>query len=175
MALISNKKKIVFALICIVVVVAILGAAACFVSYISNYSLGVVTQISVKQKSIDTLELRIKYLLPSGGYSVRAVSEDEGEYCGDGTVDYDGALGKYRIMVNFGDVALSDLFAGKADEDGVIKLTEDIRARVAMPSDHGFVLYIGADHPLDVENSEHGELNSPGGTVNIPICVENTK
>ena len=173
MVKISKKTKIIFALVSIILVIAIIAASLSFFSYISNYNLGVVTHISVKQKSDDTMELRIKYLFPSGGYSVREVPEDEGEYCGDGMGDYDGALGKYRIMVIFGDLELSDSFVKKMDEDGVMKITKDIRAKTAAPSDHGFVLYIGCDEPLSVETVKSGKLNSFGGTIKIPITVGN--
>lgn len=167
------KNKRTHILISIILVVAIVVAAVCFVSCSSNYELGVVTHISIKQRSTDVMELRIRYSFPSGGYSVRAVPEDEGEYCGDGMRNYDGALGKYRIMIDFGDVELSDSIVKKMDENGVIKITEDVRARVASPSDHGFVLYIGSDNPISVEPMENGELNSFGGTIRIPITVEN--
>lgn len=165
------KNKRIYILISIILVVAIAIAAVCLVSCSSNYELGVVTQISIKQKNADTMELRIKYRFASGGYSVRVVPEDEGEYCGDGMRNYDGALGKYRIMIDFGDVELSDSFAKKMDENRVIKITEDVRARVASPSDHGFVLYIGSDEPISIEPVENGKLNSFGGTIRIPITV----
>ena len=174
MTLLKNKNKTVFALLGAVLALAILISAVCFFVYMSeNYRLGVVTKFSVKQKAADTMEFRIQYLLPSGGYSVRVVSEEEGEYVGDGMIDYDGAIGKYRILVQFGDVDLAKSFANKMDENGVIVLSEDIRASVATPADHGFVLYIGSDKPISVEFLENGKLNSLGGTIKIPITIEN--
>lgn len=170
MTLIHNKKKIVFALISIALAFVIIASAVCFLVYMAeNYGQGVVTKISINQKSIDTMELRIKYRFATGGYSVCTVPEDEGEYIGDGMIDYDGALGKYRVMINFGEVEPPDSFSKKMDENGIIQLTEDIRARVARPSDHGFVLYIGADKPISVDPIDHGDLNPLGGTLKIPI------
>ena len=167
----SIKKKKICILISIVLVVAIAVAAVWFVSYITKYEPGTVTHISIKQRSTDVMELRIRYSFPTGGYSARVVPEDEGEYVGDGMIDYDGSLGKYRIMVNFGEVELAESFVKKMDENGVIKITEDIRARVASPSDHGFVLYIGSDKPISVEPVEHGTMNALGGTIKISIAV----
>ena len=167
----SIKKKKICILISIVLVVAIVVTAVWFVSYIAKYEPVTVTHISIKRRSADVMELRIRYSFPTGGYSARVVPEDEGEYCGDGMSNYDGALGKYRIMIDFGDVELSDLFVEKMDENGVIKITEDIRARVASPSDHGFVLYIGSDKPISVEPVEHGTMNALGGTIKISIAV----
>lgn len=169
----SIKKKNIYILISIVLVVAIVVTAVWFVSYITKYEPGTVTHISIKQRSTDVMELRIRYSFPTGGYSARVVPEDEGEYCGDGMSNYDGALGKYRIMIDFGDVELPDSFVEKIDENGVIKITEDIRARVASPSDHGFVLYIGSDDPISIESVTNGKLNFFGGTIIIPITVEN--
>lgn len=169
----SIKKKKICILISIVLVVAIIVTAVWLVSYITKYEPSTVTHISIKQRSTDVMELRIRCSFPTGGYSARVVPEDEGEYCGDGMKNYDGALGKYRIMIDFGDVELSDSFVEKMDENGAIKITEDIRARVAWPSDHGFVLYIGSDKPISVESMENGKLNSFGGIIRIPITVGN--
>ena len=74
---------------------------------ISYYNLGVVTKISARSKGSDEILLKLNYLLPSGGYSVCNVDENDGEYIGDGEIEYDGSMGKYRIMVKFGDVGMS--------------------------------------------------------------------
>lgn len=132
---------------------------------------GKVTRISLKQSSEDTMVLQIGYLLPSGAYSIRTVPEDEGEYIGDGMIDYDGAIGKYRIMVKFGDLELADSFAKKKDENGIFMLADGVHAKTACPSDHGFVLYIGSDKPISVEPVEHGTMNALGGTIKISIAV----
>ena len=167
------KKRMIILTSIVLVGIIITGLVGSFVFDISNYNLGVVTRISLKEKQTDRVELNIKYLLASGGYSVRTVRENEGEYCGDGMVEYDGELGKYRIMVEFGDVALKKSFADKMDKDGIIHLAEDMCARVAMPSDHGFVLYVGCDKPINVETKKGIKLNSLGGTIKIPIAIEN--
>ena len=167
----SMKKRIA---ILLVLVIALSGLVVNFVAYISYYNLGVVTQILIKDKNDNAAQLQIKYLFASGGYSVRSVPMDEGEYTGDGMKDYDGALGKYRILIKFGDVALGDSFYNKRDENGIIQLTKDMRARVAMPSDHGFVLYVGCDKPISVEAKEGINLNAFCGTIKIPITIQNS-
>ena len=167
----SIKKKKICILISIVLVVAIAVAAVWFVSYIIKYEPGTVTHISIKQRSTDVMELRIRYSFPTGGYSARVVPEDEGEYVGDGMIDYDGSLGKYRIMVNFGEVELAESFVKKMDENGVFLLADGVHAKTACPSDHGFVLYIGSDKPISVEPVEHGTMNALGGTIKISIAV----
>lgn len=165
-----TKKKALLIGIGLGLIVAIV-ASVIVISYASEYNLGVVTRISLSKKSEDTMLLQIKYLLSSGGYSIRNVSEDEGEYIGDGMIDYNGAIGKYRIMVDFGDVELAESFAKKMDENGVFVLADGVFAKTACPSDHGFVLYIGSDKPISVEPVESGVLNALGGTIKVTIAV----
>ena len=86
-------------------------------------------------------------------------------------IDYNGAIGKYRIMVNFGDVELAESFAKKKDENGIFMLADGVWAKTAWPSDHGFVLYIGSDSPISVKPVEHGTLNAFGGTIKVSISV----
>ncbi len=167
-----KTRKIILVIVSLLVV-AFIGATVGFASYISRYNLGVVTQILIKDKTDSTEELQIKYLFASGGYSVRNVPVNEGEYTGDGIKDYDGALGEYRILIEFGDVALEDSFNDKKDENGIIHFSKDFRARVVYPSDHGFALYVGCGKPINVETKEDIKLNSLGGTIKIPITLEN--
>ena len=165
----TKKKALLIGIGLILIVATVVSASA--ISCAAKYNLGVVTRISLSQKSEDTMLLRIKYLFPSGAYSIRTVPEDEGEYVGDGMTDYNGAIGKYRIMVDFGDVELAESFAKKMDENGILMLADGVRAKTACPSDHGFVLYIGSDKPISVEPVENGTLNALGGTIKISISV----
>ena len=107
-----TKKKALLIGVGLVLMVAIIVSIS-IVPYALKYNQGVVTKISLNQKNEDTMVLRITYLLPSGAYSIRTVPEDEAEYVGDGMIDYDGSLGKYRIMVNFGEVELAESFVKK--------------------------------------------------------------
>ena len=164
------KKKALLIGVGLILLVTIVASVS-VIFYAAKYNLGVVTRISLSPKSEDAMLLRIKYLFPTGAYSIRTVPEDEGEYIGDGMIDYDGSLGKYRIMVEFGDVELAESFVKKMDENGVFLLADGIRAKTAWPSDHGFVLYIGSDKPISVEPVEHGTLNAFGGTIKVSISV----
>ena len=165
-----TKKKALLIGVGLVLMVAVIVSIS-IVPYALKYNQGVVTKISLNQKNEDTMVLRITYLLPSGAYSIRTVPEDEAEYMGDGMIDYDGSLGKYRIMVNFGEVELAESFVKKMDENGVFLLADGVHAKTACPSDHGFVLYIGSDKPISVEPVEHGTMNALGGTIKISIAV----
>ena len=167
-----TKKKALLIGVGFVLMVAIIASIS-IVLYALKYNHDVVTRISLNQKNEDTMVLRITYLLPSGAYSIRTVPEDEGEYIGDGMIDYDGSLGKYRIMVNFGELELADSFAKKKDENGIFMLADGVWAKAARPSDSGFVLYIGSNKPISVEPVEFGTLNAFGGTIKIPISVGN--
>ena len=165
-----TKKKAILIGVGLVLMIAIIVSIS-IVPYALKYNQGVVTKISLNQKNEDTMVLRITYLLPSGAYSIRTVPEDEGEYIGDGMIDYDGAIGKYRIMVEFGDLELADSFVKKKDENGIFMLADGVWAKTACPSDSGFVLYIGSDKPISVEPVEHGTMNALGGTIKISIAV----
>ena len=167
-----TKKKALLIGVGLVLMGAIIVSIS-IVPYALKYNQGVVTKISLNQKNEDTMVLRITYLLPSGAYSIRTVPEDEGEYIGDGMIDYDGATGKYRIMVEFGDLELADSFAKKKDENGIFMLADGVWAKTARPSDSGFVLYIGSNKPISVEPIDLGTLNAFGGTIKIPISVGN--
>ena len=167
-----TKKKALLIGVGLVLMVAIIASIS-IVPYALKYNQGVVTRISFNQKNEDTMVLRITYLLPSGAYSIRTVPEDEGEYAGDGMIDYDGAIGKYRIIVDFGDLELADSFAKKKDENGIFMLADGVLAKTARPSDSGFVLYIGSNKPISVKPIDLGTLNAFGGTIKIPISVGN--
>lgn len=132
---------------------------------------GVVTRISARSRGDGAFLLKIKYVTSTGGYSVREVPEDEGEYCGDGMHDYNGSLGKYRILISFGDAEPSMLQVAKfiiAEEPNLNGAGVPLKMKIASPSDHGFVLYIGSDTPLHVQETK-GELNALGGTLRIPV------
>ena len=166
----KNKKKVIITVIA-VVVIAMLGAviSSCFGLAYAFENGNTVTDIRLKEKNDGKAELRIDYLLPTGKYSVREVPETEGAYTGDGMGDYDGSLGRYRILVAFGDVEPGSFWKRERDENGILHLTDELRASIAHPSDHGFVLYIGSDKPMSVDTVELGQLSPIGGTIRIPI------
>ena len=172
----GTKKRII--LCCTAVALVLLIASIVFVYDIFQYNTGVITAISPVQLGHDTLDLRLTYFLPMGGYSVREVSQDEGEYIGDGMIDYDGSLGKYRIIVEFGDMEPHISFGLRRAKDGSFLLNNSVlplKAKIAHPGDHGFVLYIGSDTPLHVEETGPIRLDGFCGVICIPIQVGDTQ
>jgi hypothetical protein len=145
-----------------------------FLYDILQYNTGVVTKITAKAQGSDELNLEITYFLPMGKYSVRGVAEGEGEIYGDGIKDYDGSLGKHRIIIEFGDVEPHESFAKRTNEDGIFEIKNtgsSLKAKIAHPSDHGFVLYVGSDEQIHVESSSGNKLNDICGVIKIPIIV----
>ncbi len=172
----SQKKPIVIC--CVALAVILIVTSVVLVLDIFQYNTGVVTKITTRAKNNDELELKMTYFLPMGGYSVREVPESEGEYAGDGMIDYDGSLGQYRIMIHFGDIKPHDSFTRKMSEDGILEQknsTVPLKAKLVFPSDHGFVLYIGSDTPIHIEHIENKGLNGLGGIIKIPIIVGDTE
>ncbi len=168
-----NYKKPAFWIV-IVALVTSLVVAVCFLTNpipINKDHIGV-QSISIAKRNADVFELRIKYSYPSGSYVVRSVPEKEGEYCGDGMVDYDGSLGKFRMMIAFPDTDTSKTFAEKYPPGEVVELENApirIRLKCVSPSDHGFVLYVGFDENVYVDEVDGKKLNELGGTIKIPI------
>ena len=120
-------------------------------------------------------ELTLKYYYLSGGYSVEMVPYDAWEYCGDGMIPYDGALGTYRMMISFGETdptnSLRELFpAGQ-----VCTLKYDspdfgtVKAKLVYPSDHGFVLYVGSDMPFTVTPENKQDMDHLLGKLTIRL------
>lgn len=159
----KKKSRIIFAVVIFTGIIC-----AVFISEIFQYNTGVVTKISAKTSN-DNIELKIAYFLPMGGYSVREVAENEGEYSGDGLMDYDGSLGKHRIIIKWGDIEPHESLP-----DGIFEIKNSVvslNAKIVHPSDHGFFLYIGSDSPIYVEESNDDDLKGLFGTIKIPIVV----
>ncbi len=135
-----------------------------------------VTKITAETVGENKIEINIAYKFPMGGYSVRNVPMDEGEYSGDGMGDYDGALGKYRIMIRFGDLELADEIKRQLNAYNVIENSQvELRTKIVHPEDHGFVLYIGSDTPIVAENPNSWDLSGVFGEISIPIALNATE
>jgi len=166
-----SYKKPAFWIIIAAILTSIIIAVCFLTNPVDPENIGV-KSISAKSTGSNTIELKIKYSIFSyGKYSVRTITEDEGEYFGDGIRDYDGALGKYRIMIDFGDTDISAEFAKNLLKTELENAPIKIRMKLAKPSDQGFVLYLGFDSPVIVDTIESGELSELGGTIKIPIRV----
>ena len=131
-----------------------------------------INSISVEKSASGTVNLKIGYHSTSGGYSIDYVGASEGEYCGDGMREYDGALGQYRILIKFGDTEPSNEFAKKYPAGEAVELKNaPIKTRVKRvhPEDNGFYLYVGFDLPITVGQVENGKLSTFGGSITVPI------
>ncbi len=129
--------------------------------------------IRVENVSPDEIKLELDYTFGTGGYTVRNVGEDEGEYIGDGMIPYDGSLGKYRVMITFGDIDMTESLMKTFPVGEVVELENApirLLGKRACPSDHGFALYIGYDSPITADTA-HGTLESVGGTIEISVHV----
>ncbi len=130
-----------------------------------------INEVSLERVSFDMLELNIDYSYCYGGYSIRVVPEDEGQYIGDGMIDYDGSLGKYRLMIKFGDVEPDEAFRKEIDGGSLDDSPIEVKAVIAYPADHGFVLYLGFDEPIYVDETMGKFINPFRGTISIPVSL----
>ena len=160
---IIRRVIIIFAVLLAIMVVDLL-----------QYGNGVIPTITVAKKSDDALELQMTYVLPAGGYSVYNVAADEVEHTSNGSVDYDGSLGQYRIMIQFGDTEPHLFFVKGLFKNEIYELKKGdvtLKMRIAHPDDHGFVLYIGSDSPIHIEEIESTKLDGILGMIKIPIEI----
>ena len=170
--ILGNKKRKIIVICCVFLAAALLFNGGFLLYDLFSGNGGAVTRISATARGKDKIILKLDCVLPYGYYSVRNVSEDEGEYVGDGMIDYDGGLGKYRIMIEFGDIEPSKELSRQLKTNELFeKLPIGLKAKTAYPSDHGFVLYIGSDTPISVENIENRRFSGARATLRIPISL----
>ncbi|MBO5280468.1 MAG: M56 family metallopeptidase, partial [Clostridia bacterium] len=168
-----HYKKPAFWIILTAILACIVLAICFLTSPIDKNNIGV-KSISAKMVDSNIVELSIKCSFPSGGYSVRLVPENEGEYIGDGMIDYDGSLGKYRVMITFGDTDKSKDFVKQLTKNNnVLEFKNNsIKVKTAAPSDHGFVMYLGFDSPVTVDPiTSSFKEKTIQCTIKIPIRI----
>lgn len=168
------KKPAFWILIAAIVVCCVV--AVCFLTDPMDKENMGVQSIRVTGNGNQSVDVLLGYRYLSGGYSVEMIPFDGQEYSADGMIPYDGALGKYRVMITFGDTppaaSLSEMF-----QNGQIYELENVpeafggslKARIAYPQGHGFVLYIGSDVPFTVEEESKLGLDRLFGRVKIKI------
>jgi hypothetical protein len=157
----------------LLIIVSVIVALALFLGIVDFFliSPNSATKISLRSSGENEILLKISYFLASGGYSVSNVSIDDGEYTGDGVGKYDGALGKYRISVSFGDVDPTIALLAKW-RDNTVKINGvELKTKIVFPQTHGFLIYIGSDTPICVDNDYTSLINGMSGTLSIPICI----
>jgi len=109
-----------------------------------------------------------------GGCSVRMMDESDKVVSRGRLVEDDGSLGKHRIEIKFGDArasaALSKEFPNQTDKLKEVPddLKSKINIRMACPDDSMFIIYIGSDEPISIE--EQGFTNNhPKGSIEIAL------
>lgn len=127
--------------------------------------------VSFYSISPNQLELCIDYSYCYSSYSIRVVPEDEGMYIGDGMIDYDGSIGKYRIMLEFRDVEPSSAFRKELTGHRLDYSPIPVKTYIAYPSDHGFVLYLGFDEPVYIEETSGIFINPFTGTLTFSVML----
>ena len=169
-----NYKKPAFWIIVIAVILCA-ALAVCFLTDpILEKDWGV-EDIRITTSWKGVIQLRLDYNHIWGGQAVSLLAEDAPEHTGDGSVPYDGALGRYRIMISFGDAGRTAAFREKFPVGQVCELENapeifgsSLKVKVVCPADHGFVIYVGSDIPFTVEEeSSTGEVLF--GTWLIPL------
>lgn len=172
-AVLDHQKPALWIILASVAVCAV--AAVCFLT--SPMERGI-RDLRVAGSDAGTVTLELPYADLWGGYSVEPVPEGAGEYTGSGEVPYDGALGKYRMRISFGDVEPTSAFREKYPVGAVCTLENvpehfggAVKIRIAYPADHGFVIYVGSDVPFTAEEQQvgPGDLEGMIGSIRIEL------
>ena len=105
----------------------------------------------------------------------KKLGKDEKVYLGEQLV-YDEELGTYRIEIRFGDTAASTKLVkkyplGKVERlDGKKDLDAELKVRINYPPDDSdFIIYIGSDKPINIDEFDSRQLDNVKGTLNIPF------
>ncbi len=169
-----SYRKPVLWVTAVALAVCLVAAVCFFTEPVSIYNTGV-QRVSVKRINDELIELQIKHSLCYGGYSVKLQSPQDPMYVPDGAVQYDGSLGKNRILVTFGDDDPAVSLVRQFSFGEVVELKNApirILGKLTNPgSDHGFALYFGMDEDIQIEEVSGAELDEQGGTIRIPIRI----
>ena len=169
-----SYRKPVLWVTAVALVVCLVAAVCFFTEPVSIYNTGV-QRVSVKRINDELIELQIKHSLCYGRYGVELQSPQDPMYVPDGAVQYDGSLGKNRILVTFGDDDPAVSLVRQFSFGEVVELKNApvrILGKLTNPgSDHGFALYFGMDEDIQIEEVSGAELDEQGGIIRIPIRI----
>ena len=169
-----SYRKPVLWVTAVALAVCLVAAVCFFTEPVSIYNTGV-QRVSVKRINDELIELQIKHHLCYSGYSVKLQSPQDPMYVPDGAVQYDGSLGKNRILVTFGDDDPAVSLVRQFSFGEVVELKNApirILGKLTNPgSDHGFALYFGMDEDIQIEEVSGAELDEQGGIIRIPIRI----
>ena len=117
----------------------------------------------------------IEYAGDQYNYSVKKLTEEDPDYTCNSSPEYDGSMGKYRILISISDIEATAKFREKYDFDKVYNLATTIDAilklKVACPDTHSVYIVIGSDKPLSVTEC-NSKMLLPMGELQIDISVE---
>ena len=169
-----SYRKPVLWVTAVALAVCLVAAVCFFTEPVSIYNTGV-QRVSVKRINDELIELQIKHSLCYGRYGVELQSPQDPMYVPDGAVQYDGSLGKNRILVTFGDDDPAVSLVRQFSFGQVVELKNApirILGKLTNPgSDHGFALYFGMDEDIQIEEVSGAELDEQGGIIRIPIRI----
>ena len=169
-----SYRKPVLWVTAVALAVCLVAAVCFFTEPVSIYNTGV-QRVSVKRINDEIIELQIKHHLCYGRYGVELQSLQDPMYVPDGAVQYDGSLGKNRILVTFGDDDPAVSLVRQFSFGEVVELKNApirILGKLTNPgSDHGFALYFGMDEDIQIEEVSGAELDEQGGIIRIPIRI----
>ena len=172
-AALSYRKPVLW-VTAVALAVCLVAAVCFFTEPVSIYNTGV-QRVSVKRINDELIELQIKHSLCYGRYGVELQSPQDPMYVPDGAVQYDGSLGKNRILVTFGDDDPAVSLVRQFSFGQVVELKNApirILGKLTNPgSDHGFALYFGMDEDIQIEEVSGAELDEQGGIIRIPIRI----
>ena len=173
------RKKSKWPAIATAIAAILLGctAVALFLANPILYSGIGIQEIRVAEHDRAAAVLELDYLfMAKTDFTSRTVLEDEGEYSGDGMVDYDGALGKYRMLIEFWDMEPTAGFRKRYPAGEVFTLENipekykgDLKFKVVYPQDHGFTIYIGSDRPIVYKEPVLYNVRYLGGTLQFKL------
>lgn len=167
-------KKPAFWIMVFAAVLCIVIAVCCLTNPIGDGNLGI-QDLVVKDATGGHITLELPYNYLWGKWAVSMVPEDADEYTSNGSVPYDGSLGKYRLMISVGDCSLTEAFLERVPVGQTVMLSNvpeafggSLHAKVWTPSDHGFTIYIGSNIPFTIKE-QSGSGEHIYGRITIPI------
>lgn len=134
-----------------------------------------VLEIGIKKNKDGANVLYIEGLfLDDYQYSVVDVSLDTTENTANGTVEYDGALGQYRLCISIGDAKLSeDVFGsdryGKVHNVELAGVNGQYKWRAQPVSDSTTYIYVGSDTPWPAQVAQNGSFELARDSIEIEL------
>lgn len=162
----KNRVFVIGAIVAVAVMCGVVGANL----IIDSFQWGV---SDVRMKQGDTPVLEIDYA-DCMAYRVEQVEEGEVVYRGERPEALDPALGEHCIKIVVCDAPMGEDYRDQHAPWEVYEICEEagIRAMWYPNSEHGIVLYLGADRPLMTDFHGNVSLRNTVGTLSIPIKIK---